>query len=80
MVMLARARRAGMGAMPCLGARGTVLIRADAVAVRSPRGWADRYALETSFDRALGVREAEVERHLIVETPIAGRAAGGGIG
>jgi hypothetical protein len=69
-VMLARGRRAGAGAMPCLGARGAVLIRADADAVRAPRGWMDRYALETSFDRALGGREPEVERHLIVESPL----------
>jgi hypothetical protein len=47
-----------------------VLIRADAPSVRAPRGWTDRYALESSFDRALGVREAEVERHLIVESRI----------
>jgi hypothetical protein len=77
-VMLAVGRREGPGALPCLGARGAVLIRADAPAVRAPRGWADRYALQTSFDRALGVREAEVERHLIVESPIARAGAGGG--
>jgi len=78
-VMLGRSRRGVVGALPCLGARGAVLIRADAAAVRDPRGWMDRYALETSFDRAQGSREAEVERHLIVESPIA-RAAGVGGG
>jgi hypothetical protein len=77
--MLARGRRGPAGAMPCLGARGAVLIRADAAAVRAPRGWLDRYALETSFDRALGEREAEVERHVIVESPLA-RASGTGGG
>ena len=34
------------GALPCLGARGAVLVRADAAAVRAPRGWIDRYALD----------------------------------
>ncbi len=77
--MLARSRRGGTGALPCLGARGAVLIRADAPAVRAPRGWIDRYALETSFDRALGEREAEVERHLIVDSALArANGAGGG--
>jgi hypothetical protein len=75
-VMLGRSRSRLAGALPCLGARGAVLIRADAGAVREPHGWIDHYALETSFDRALGAREAEVERHLIVESPIA-RARGG---
>lgn len=78
-VMLGRSRRGPTGALPCLGARGAVLIRADAPAVRDPRGWMDRYALSTSFERALGSREAEVERHLIVESPIA-RATGAGGG
>ncbi len=79
-VMLGRGRRGSVGALPCLGARGAVLIRADAGAVRDPRGWMDRYALATSFDRALGAREAEVERHLIVESPIARAAVSGGGG
>ena len=79
-VVLARSRRGEVGALPCLGARGAVLIRADATAVRAPRSWADRYALETSFDRALGAREADVERHLIVESRIARAAMGGGGG
>jgi len=78
-VMLARSRHGDPCALPCLGARGVVMIRADAAAVRAPRGWIDRYALQTSFDRALGAREAEVERHLIVESPIA-RASGAGGG
>jgi hypothetical protein len=52
-------------------------VRADASSVRATHGWADRYALETSFDRAVGAREAEVERRLIVESPIARTAAGG---
>jgi hypothetical protein len=82
-VMLARGRRAGPppGALPCLGARGAVLVRADAEGVRAPGGWRERYALQTSFDRALGVREPEVERHLIVDSPLrAARAPGGGGG
>jgi hypothetical protein len=82
-VMLARGRRPGCpaGALPCLGARGAVLVRADADGVRTPGGWRERYALQTSFDRALGVREPEVERHLIVDSPLrAARAPGGGGG
>lgn len=58
------------GVMPCLGTRSAVLLRADADALRQPRGWADLYALRTSFDRALGMREGDVERDLIVATPI----------
>jgi hypothetical protein len=79
-VVLARGRRRAAGALPCLGARGAILVRADAGAVRDPRGWIDRYALATSFDRALGSREADVERHLIVESPIARAGVAGGIG
>jgi hypothetical protein len=82
-IMLARARRSGpsSGALPCLGARGAVLVRADADGVRTAGGWRERYALQTSFDRALGVREPEVERHLIVDSPLRlARAPGGGIG
>ena len=77
-VMLARGRRSPPGALPCFGARGAVLIRTDARAVREPTGWADRYALETSFDRALGAREADVERRMIVDSPVAERGRGGG--
>lgn len=77
-VMLGRSRRRPAGALPCLGARGAVLIRGDAGAVRDPHGWIDHYALGTSFDRAVGAREAEVERHLIVESPIARARTGGG--
>jgi hypothetical protein len=79
-VMLVRSRHRNAGALPCLGARGAVLVRSDAGAVRDPRGWTDHYALETSFDRALGTREAEVERHLIVESPIARAGIVGGDG
>ncbi|MBV8656143.1 MAG: ATP-binding protein, partial [Candidatus Eremiobacteraeota bacterium] len=82
-VMLARARKPALrlGALPCLGARGAVLVRADADGVRAPTGWRERYALQTSFDRALGVREPEVERHLIVDSPLrAVRGLGGGGG
>ncbi len=79
-VVIVEGRRRAAGAMPCLGARGTVLVRADARAVRAPRGWADRYALATSFDRALGAREADVERRLIVESPIARASGAGGAG
>jgi hypothetical protein len=70
LVALAQGRRRPPGPLPCLGARGAVLVRSDARAVRFPRGWADRYALRTSFDRALGMREADIERDLIVASPI----------
>ncbi len=70
LVALAQSRRRAPGPLPCLGARGAVLVRGDAPAVRAPRGWADRYALRTSFDRALGMREADIERDLIVASPI----------
>jgi hypothetical protein len=79
-VVLARGRSRPPGALPCFGARGAILVRADARAVRDPRGWADRYALDTSFDRALGAREADVERRMIVESSIAERGSGGGRG
>ena len=72
MIALARGRRRPPGPLPCLGTREAVLVRADASAVIEPRGWADRYALAASFDRAIGVREADVERDLIVTTPLAG--------
>jgi hypothetical protein len=65
--------REAPGPLPCLGTRTAVLVRADARAVCAPRGWTDLYALRTSFDRALGTREADVERDLIVATPIGAR-------
>lgn len=71
LVALARGARPP-GPLPCLGTREAVLVRADAPAVAAPRGWADRYALRAAFDRALGVREADVERDLIVVTPLVG--------
>ncbi len=74
-VVIAEGRLREPGALPCLGARGAVIVRADARAVRAPAGWADHYALSTSFDRALGAREADVERRLIVESPITAVAA-----
>ena len=58
------------GVLPCLGTRQAILIRDDARAVRSPRGWADLYALKMAFDRASGLREADVERGLIVAEPL----------
>jgi hypothetical protein len=70
MVALAHGRRRAPGPLPCLGTREAVLVRADSPAVIEPRGWADRYALRAAFDRAQGVREADVERDLIVTTPI----------
>lgn len=70
-VILARGRRREAGPLPCLGARGAVYVRADARAVHDPRGWVDQYALETSFARALGAREPDVERQIIVESRIA---------
>ena len=76
MIALCRGRRTAAGPLPCLGMREAVLVRADAPAVIEPRGWADRYALSAAFDRALGVREADVERELIVTTPLAGVAVG----
>jgi hypothetical protein len=71
MVALTHGRRRPPGPLPCLGTREAVLVRADSPAVAAPRGWADRYALRAAFDRALGVREADVERDLIVTTPLA---------
>lgn len=76
MIALARGRRRPPGPLPCLGTREAVLVRADAPAVIEPRGWADRYALRAAFDRAIGVREADVERDLIVSTPLAGAYGG----
>jgi hypothetical protein len=70
-VALARGRRrkAG-GTMPCFGSRRGVLIREDSSAVRSPGGWRDLYALRAAFDRAIGMREADVERALIISAPL----------
>lgn len=78
MVALTHGRRRAPGPLPCLGTREAVLVRADAGAVIAPRGWADRYALRAAFDRALGVREADVERDLIVTAPITAPEVGGG--
>jgi hypothetical protein len=71
LVSLVRGRARGAGALPCFGTRRAVLVREDARAVRSPRGWQDLYALRTSFDRACGMRETDVERDLIVLSPVA---------
>lgn len=76
-VALVRGRIRPPGPLPCLGTREAVLVRVDSPAVVAPRGWTDTYALRTSFDRALGVREADVERDVIVATPLA-RGPGGG--
>jgi hypothetical protein len=67
---LVRARSGSLGTLPCLGTRRAILVREDAAAVRQPRGWADLYALRASFDRAMGAREADVEREIIVGDPI----------
>ncbi len=69
-VALARGKRRGPSALPCLAVRGTILIREDASCVRAPRGWVDLYALRAAFDRASGIREAEAERDLIVLAPL----------
>ena len=69
-VALARARRAGPpGQLPCFACSGTVVIREDTASVREPRTWADLYALRAAFDRARGLREADVERAIIVSDP-----------
>jgi hypothetical protein len=72
-VALVQGRRRPPGPLPCLGTRDAVLVRADAGAVIAPGGWTDLYALRTSFDRALGTREADMERDLIVATPLGRR-------
>jgi hypothetical protein len=64
-----RPPRAGAGAQPCLGTRAAVLVREDAAALREAKTWAHLYALRASFDRALGLREHDVERDLIVNDP-----------
>ena len=68
-VALARGRRPP-GPLPCLGTRNAVLIRADSAIVATPRTWSDHYALKASFNRAAGVREPDLERDIIVTTPI----------
>jgi hypothetical protein len=71
-VSLARGLRCGPSPicpLPCLGTRAAVLVREDAEAVRDARGWAELYALRAAFDRALGLRECDVERDLIVNDP-----------
>ena len=70
LVALTTGRHREPGPLPCLEVRGAVLIRGDARAIRAPAGWADSYALRASFRRALGLREPEVERDLIVLTPL----------
>ncbi len=60
------------GPMPCLGTRRAILVRGDAQAILSPTTWVDLYALRTSFDRAAGMREADVERELIVSSRVGG--------
>jgi hypothetical protein len=62
------------GPLPCLGTRRLLLIRDDSAAVRRPSGWSDWYALRAAFDRASGVREADLERDLIVGEPVDGTA------
>ncbi|WP_438023772.1 ATP-binding protein [Sorangium sp. So ce233] len=62
------------GPLPCLGTRRLLLIRDDSPAVRRPSGWSDWYALRAAFDRASGVREADLERDLIVGEPVDGAA------
>ncbi|WP_437965504.1 ATP-binding protein [Sorangium sp. So ce260] len=62
------------GPLPCLGTRRLLLLRDDSAAVRRPSGWSDWYALRAAFDRASGVREADLERDLIVGEPVDGAA------
>ncbi|MGK4002544.1 ATP-binding protein [Sorangium sp. So ce1036] len=76
------AERRPAGPLPCLGTRRLLLIRDDSAAVRRPAGWSDWYALRAAFDRASGVREADLERDLIVGEPVddaASAALGAGI-
>ncbi|WP_437659355.1 ATP-binding protein [Sorangium sp. So ce1182] len=68
------AGRRPAGPLPCLGTRRLLLIRDDSPAVRRPSGWSDWYALRAAFDRASGVREADLERDLIVGEPVDGAA------
>ncbi|AUX46262.1 hypothetical protein SOCE26_077670 [Sorangium cellulosum] len=68
------AGRRPAGPLPCLGTRRLLLIRDDSAAVRRPAGWSDWYALRAAFDRASGVREADLERDLIVGEPVDGDA------
>ncbi|WP_437304170.1 ATP-binding protein [Sorangium sp. So ce388] len=68
------AGRRPAGPLPCLGTRRLLLIRDDSPAVRRPSGWSDWYALRAAFDRASGVREADLERDLIVGEPVDGTA------
>ncbi|WP_437575030.1 ATP-binding protein [Sorangium sp. So ce887] len=70
----AAAWRRPAGPLPCLGTRRVLLIRDDSAAVRRPSGWCDWYALRAAFDRASGVREADLERDLIVGEPVDGAA------
>src|SRR5262249_11087661 len=72
-VALARSRSgAPAGPLPCLGSRRGVLIRDDAAAVQSPEGRRDLYALRAGCERGVGAREADVERDLIVASPLGG--------
>lgn len=78
LVSLTRGKRgAPAGPLPCLGGRRGILLREDAAAVRAPSGWRDLYALRTAFDRAAGLREADVERDLIVSAPLGQSASSG---
>jgi hypothetical protein len=69
-VVLVRSASAAYGTLPCLGTAHALLIREDAPALGRVQGWTDSYALRAAFDRAMGAREADVERELIVGDPI----------
>jgi hypothetical protein len=74
LVSLARRRvprPAHRGLLACLGTRRGILLREDAPSLRNPNGWLELYTLRASFDRACGLREADVERNLIVRDPLA---------
>jgi hypothetical protein len=52
-----------------------VLIREDSAAIQRPEGWRDWYALRAAFDRAVGTREPDFERDLIVSEVLQGDEA-----
>jgi hypothetical protein len=57
------------GVLACLGTRRGILLREDAPSLKDASGWLEHYSLRASFDRACGLREADVERNLIVRDP-----------
>jgi hypothetical protein len=69
-VVLVRSTGGELGTLPCLGTAHALLVREDAPALGRVLGWTDSYALRAAFDRAMGAREADVEREIIVGDPI----------